>query len=134
MVDIRLLNIYSQDGPLDLLFIRDTIFHCIQNQDISDGETSEKFRDLQSVLDARGWNTSMELAQSAAGLITSETMTFRQTFAIARILGCDEKSSRGGEPHPELNGKKLLDQIKAFFVAEWGKVSKGKSKLLNREI
>ncbi|KAG7675143.1 hypothetical protein NADE_007177 [Nannochloris sp. 'desiccata'] len=53
-------------------------------------------------------------------------MTFRQTFAIARILGCDEKASRGGEPQPELNGKKLLDQIKAFFASEWGMVSKGK--------
>lgn len=119
MLDIRFLKPYSTDGPLDALFIRDTIFHCINSQDIYDGETSEKLGDLQSVVDAKCWNTTLELAQSTACLLTSEAMTFRQTFAIARILGCDEKASRGGEPQPELNGKKLLDQIKAFFASEW---------------
>jgi hypothetical protein len=134
MRDIRLLRTYSLDGPLDVNFIRDTIFHCIKSRDTDDEETSKKLRDLHLVVEAKDWNTTLELAQSAADLIISEAMTFRQKYAIARILGCDEKASRGDEPHPELNEKKLLDQINAFFVADWETVSKGKYKFLNREI
>jgi hypothetical protein len=129
MIDIRLVKTYSNDAPLgDALFIRDTLYTRIKNLELEfEGDTFERLADFQMVLPADSWTCGLELANVAAGLILDAgKLTFRQVFAIARMLGCDAKAGdHTGEPQPELHGNKLLDQIKAFFAAEWEIVSKG---------
>ena len=129
MLDLRLVKTYSADGPTDAEFIRDTVYVRIKSHDVYDGDTSDKLSDLQEVVDAKRWNSSLELATDTASLIGKGKLTFRQAFAISRILGCDTKprdSPQGGEAQPQLDSKKLMDQITSFFATEFDKVSKGK--------
>jgi hypothetical protein len=136
MLDLRLVKTYSADGSEDPEFIRDTIYVRIKSLDAYDGDTSDTLADLQEVVEVKRWTTLLELAQETSSLIAKGKMTFRQAFAIARILGCDAKppqGSPGAEAQPQLNFEKLGDQVKSFFATEYDKVSKGKI-LINLQI
>jgi hypothetical protein len=68
----------------------------------------------------------LKLAQTGAAAFLAGNMSFKQTKALAEILGCHEKASEFGRaPQTENNVMKLDQQIKSCLATEWETVLKG---------
>ena len=130
MQDFRLVK-KTYAGPNDAMYICDTLYMGINllRNDPSE-EKLEKLADFQRLLEVKTVATVFDICKFTAEKIIAGTLTFRQIFAVARVLGCDTKPedrNRHSEPQPELNPDKLLDHIKEFLASDWDKVVKGEN-------
>jgi hypothetical protein len=105
MLDIRLLKSYS--AAEDVAFIRDTIYTRIKNvhsapDDEDNISASYKVHELLLALQVENWASILQIAQAAADLVFGGNMTYMQTTALAKFLGCHQKVVEFGcEPQPE---------------------------------